>query len=1087
MRSIVRFTCTLSLLTIPFSLFIASPTSGQSMPGYSAEDLDGDRILNEYDMCPETAGFVELGGCSAQFNDFDGDDVEDDRDNCPYSRPFSSTGPDPEGCSMDDRQDQDFDGIMNGRDLCPEQPGWSASDFGCPPHELEDNDRDRIINALDICPDEFGSKALNGCPSGAFYMSFDFDQDGVDNFIDHCPFTPDYLFTGPNGCAEEIGKEDEDQDGVPNAYDQCRASPAGHVVDDQGCTGLQALQRRDNDEDGIPHALDVCPGTPPRYPYDHPMESVTQFGCLIGEFDGDYDGIPDFVDECPWEPGHRRLNGCSHPPGLDNHWQDADFDGTPHPYDQCLLSKSVGPGSDHSGAFNGCQGEDLADFDGDGVINGRDRCPASREGMLTDEHGCNDYDRLDLDQDGLINGVDLCPRVAGLPFRNGCSPHPYDADEDGVDNHRDHCPYSLGGPVDEHGCAMNVDFADRDGDRVEDMRDECPGTPVHEAASPFNGCSPQQEIQRRDSDGDGIVDEFDYCPDTAAEVSVDHHGCPLDTETSDRDGDNVENQEDRCPDTPHAKPITPDGCEIFFEPRVERSIHRPFPNEIPDLELFVEDIPVEWGPFVPGQRELEIEHFEPMMFEDFDAHSHGDFLHVHIMPHNERRVLRIPLRVRVSGTEEVSNWFELVIGAGGATTSSSLIINDPHVLDMTGISLRQAFGLLNAFQAHPQSEVELFRQFWDSQRSQSMSGLPFFCTGEINSFPVVCDRPETDVVFDDDFTLGMEMENYRLTAVVNRLDLHDDWQDCGEHRLVFARQDTMAGRMFINLEARLPNPMPGDIQGCRSFIDFWANIANVSPAEQAQRLSEFFYGGSLFAEPAIHPTHFLEDTGQVRSLQFMGAEWLFKEHKMVEYCGDFGNEPCRYAFKAVSVKENPFGPLFDPHLVPSGGFLGAIASDFQQWFPHNLNGLLTNNPAAMHNRVDDRFNHGQSHASGPEVLENDYLAHFAGQHGSEFAMQLDMAIQGQQNADGSPLNVEQVLARATAMTCAGCHAPDTFLSNFRDQIGVLQLPNGTLLRQWPLSHDFVHINEAGALSPALEEVFLPARQILFDEMLRTIH
>lgn len=60
-----------------------------------------------------------------------------------------------------------------------------------------------------------------------------------------------------------------------------------------------------------------------------------------------------------------------------------------------------------------------------------------------------------------------------------------------------------------------------------------------------------------------------------------------------------------------------------------------------------------------------------------------------------------------------------------------------------------------------------------------------------------------------------------------------------------------------------------------------------------------------------------------------------------------------------------------------------------------------------------------------------------------------MALQGHHNADGSPLTVENILARATAMTCAGCHAPDSFLSNFRGQIGVL-------------------------------EVFLPARGVMFE-------
>lgn len=126
------------------------------------------------------------------------------------------------------------------------------------------------------------------------------------------------------------------------------------------------------------------------------------------------------------------------------------------------------------------------------------------------------------------------------------------------------------------------------------------------------------------------------------------------------------------------------------------------------------------------------------------------------------------------------------------------------------------------------------------------------------------------------------------------------------------------------------------------------------------------------------------------------------------------------------------------------------------------------------------------HASGLHQFENDYLAHFNGEHWSPFGMDIQMALQGHHNADGSPLTVENILARATAMTCAGCHAPDSFLSNFRGQIGVLELPDGTWINEWPLSHDFVHINEHGELSPGMLEVFLPARQALFEGMVRDL-
>lgn len=1056
-------------------------------------DEDGDWIVNELDLCPLSMGLAELRGCKPAFDDFDRDGVADTADQCPYS--ILGEPLDPEGCTPQDRQDDDFDGVNNASDLCPTESTWDNSDRGCPPHQLEDQDHDGVINALDLCPDDFGVKMQNGCWSGdgdPWMFSWDADQDGVENKHDHCPFTPAWLPRGPNGCAHEIGQEDIDQDGLSNADDLCSNSPAGHVVNTDGCTGVQVQQRMDSDNDGISDALDLCPDTFVDPNNSHPYESVTLSGCRIGEFDGDRDGLMDSFDQCPWEPGHRLFAGCRHAQAT---WDDADFDGTPDQQDLCPFSKLQQLPKFH---FDGCQGDDRADFDSDGVINGQDLCPASPAGQLTDGQGCNDYDRLDIDQDGVMNGVDLCPKFAGLPSRNGCADNPYDADLDGLDNLFDHCPYSLPyDPVDQRGCGTSNHFTDQDGDGVADDRDQCRNTPTSHAADFQTGCSREEQDARQDEDNDGVGDRLDFCSGTPPETPVDTRGCELPwPERDDLDGDRVINDFDQCPNTPRATAITHEGCEIFSGVRVTQPLHRPFPSEFAPVKIVIEDVPVEWSALDPDPQPLEFELMLSGPLNGFDVWTNGHELNAYIPPDQQARPLRIPLRLRVVGTGELSNWFELVIGDNsGGPVSASLIINDPQVLEMTGINLHMAFSLLSTFGAHPDPAVELFRQLWDSQRSMSSMGLPFFCTGEINGFPIVCDQPGTEVATFDDWMIGMEMDNYRLTAVVNRLDLHNNWQDCGEHRLVFAFQNGGGSqRKFLNLEARLPNPMPGDIQGCRPVIEFWRDLANVSGAEQAQRLHQFFYGGPMLMEPVISPANFTADRGQIRSTQFWGGEWLFKEHKLEQFCGVSGAEPpgvsgaepCRYWVKTVSVKENPFGPLFDPNMAMPDNSFSDIAQDFQQWFPQNLEGLLSNNPVALHNRVAERFNHGQSHASGPNQFENDYLAQFNGQPWSPFGMEIQMAIQGRQNADGSPLTVEQVLARATAMTCAGCHAPDSFLSNFRDQIGVLELPDGTQINQWPLSHDFVHINEQGELSPAMREVFLPGRGVMFEGMLELI-
>jgi hypothetical protein len=127
--------------------------------------------------------------------------------------------------------------------------------------------------------------------------------------------------------------------------------------------------------------------------------------------------------------------------------------------------------------------------------------------------------------DGDVCTEDTCDTfVCRHVLRTECSEEgparPADADGDGVPDDVDECPRTLGGEVDEHGCACTQ--RDPDGDGISDCFDECPDTPAG-ALRDTAGCTAEQ----RDADGDGVPNALDLCPDTPRGVSIDVHGCAV--------------------------------------------------------------------------------------------------------------------------------------------------------------------------------------------------------------------------------------------------------------------------------------------------------------------------------------------------------------------------------------------------------------------------------------------------------------------------------------------------------------------------------------------------------------------------------
>ncbi len=100
----------------------------------------------------------------------------------------------------------------------------------------------------------------------------------------------------------------------------------------------------------------------------------------------------------------------------------------------------------------------LADRDGDGIPDVRDKCPNEPEDKdgFEDDDGCPDPDN---DQDGILDAADKCPNepedIDGFQDDDGC-PDP-DNDQDGVPDASDRCPNEPG-PAANGGCPPKLEL-----------------------------------------------------------------------------------------------------------------------------------------------------------------------------------------------------------------------------------------------------------------------------------------------------------------------------------------------------------------------------------------------------------------------------------------------------------------------------------------------------------------------------------------------------------------------------------------------------------------------------------------------------
>lgn len=394
----------------------------------------------------------------------------------------------------------------------------------------------------------------------------------------------------------------------------------------------------------------------------------------------------------------------------------------------------------------------------------------------------------------------------------------------------------------------------------------------------------------------------------------------------------------------------------------------------------------------------------------------------------------------------------------------------------------------------------LFRDFWDTQNQAAAAATPAgaHCNddgGTINGFPNSCPRAEGQQAHN----AANNLDNYSPIAVVNRLDLASEgWRNCGEHRIVYAKT-AGPGRNLMIFEAVLPNPSPGCQDGCRPVAEFWGELStDPSATSRAEKLLSFYYDGLPGFRPVVHVGHYSSTGassgygsaggGQIRTNQFMQSPWTLKEMRTLIDCG---SGTCEFQFVPDTVKLNPFGELWDPNLPATdfnnrvGMFRAAISTQVAA-----LGGASDVN-SLSYELLND-FNGAQSDAQSPNG-DSAYCTHF--NCNSDDYLGSALATFNASQPPGNQLTAEHVVNRATALSCGGCHQPSTFGLNVPGALG----PSGSGLQSWPASAGFVHTNEdvqvamhtpslfgndtGFALSPALENEFLPARQANLEAFL----
>jgi len=420
----------------------------------------------------------------------------------------------------------------------------------------------------------------------------------------------------------------------------------------------------------------------------------------------------------------------------------------------------------------------------------------------------------------------------------------------------------------------------------------------------------------------------------------------------------------------------------------------------------------------------------------------------------------------------------------------SLAITDQPIL--ANFTLQRVFDqLVSTSGLTGMSSLALFQQWWDTQNPSPGLGQGPHCDDVIaggqstlNGYPYTCRATPSEGghASCNPFSDPNSACAYIPVGLFMRFDLApESGKHCGEYRIVFAKasgRTSTSDRNLLIFEAALRNPHYNQgIRGCEKIVRAFAELSNESSLNvRRTKLEQFYFNGYQEFDPIVHFSNFGDNAygvGQVRTNQFVQPSspriWSLREYKLKTICV---GAACSGRFVPVTNKVNPFGPLFDANSpwATAAGFRNDFLTQVPRLAATSLDGIGMNN--------SDSFNTGQSQANG--TTESNYVTNF-GTGPNAFRS----AIQSALDAIPSALTPDDVVARAQAMSCAGCHR----LSNNQNLGGGLT---------WPASLGFSHVSERDVdlevvggvtryqISPALIANFLPHRKQLAEDFLNNV-